>query len=91
MLPHFLTNFEIQKYYQNKPKFNRVYSRKSYLKQRLAEHIINIGEYKSIGTYLDSFDNVTYFDNFRVERIPKDKKFICNKKNHNKYLQKTSK
>ena len=24
---HPLTNFEIQKYYQNKPKFNRVYSR----------------------------------------------------------------
>ena len=27
MLPHPLTNFEIQKYYQNKPKFNAVYSR----------------------------------------------------------------
>ena len=46
----------------------------------MGEHIINIGEFKSIGTYLDSFDNVTYFDNFGVERIPKDKKFICNKK-----------
>ena len=27
MRPHPLTNFEIQKYYQNKPKFNGVYSR----------------------------------------------------------------
>ena len=27
MLPHPLTNFKIQKYYQNKPKFNGVYSR----------------------------------------------------------------
>ena len=27
MLPHPFTNFEIQKYYQNKPKFNGVYSR----------------------------------------------------------------
>ena len=27
MPPHFLTNFEIQKYYQNKPRFNGVYSR----------------------------------------------------------------
>ena len=27
MLPHPLTNFEIQKYYQSKPKFNGVYSR----------------------------------------------------------------
>ena len=27
MLPHSLTNFEIQSYYQNKPRFNGVYSR----------------------------------------------------------------
>ena len=27
MTPHPLTNFEIQKYYQNEPKFNGVYSR----------------------------------------------------------------
>ena len=27
MLLHSLTNFEIQRYYQNKPRFNGVYSR----------------------------------------------------------------
>ena len=27
MLPHPLTNFEIQKYYQNEPRFNGVYLR----------------------------------------------------------------
>ena len=27
MLPHSLTNFEIQKYYQNELRFNGVYSR----------------------------------------------------------------
>ena len=27
MLSHRLTNFEIQKYYKNEPKFNGVYSR----------------------------------------------------------------
>ena len=27
MPPHPLTDFEIQKYYQNEPKFNNVYSR----------------------------------------------------------------
>ena len=27
MLPHALTNFEIQKYYQNERKFNGVYTR----------------------------------------------------------------
>ena len=26
MLPHPLTNLEMQKYYQNEPKFNEVYS-----------------------------------------------------------------
>ena len=28
MLPHLLTNFEIQRYYQNKPKFNGIFSKK---------------------------------------------------------------
>ena len=27
MLPHPLTNFELEKYYQNEPRFNGVYSR----------------------------------------------------------------
>ena len=27
MPPHYLTNFEIQKYYKNKPRFNGVFSR----------------------------------------------------------------
>ena len=33
MPPHLLTNFEIQKYYQNEPRFNRVYSRKNLLEK----------------------------------------------------------
>ena len=32
MPPHSLTNFEIQKYYQNEPKFNGVYSRNNFPK-----------------------------------------------------------
>ena len=32
MLPHLLTNFEIQKYYRNEPKFNGVYTRNNLLK-----------------------------------------------------------
>ena len=35
MPPHLLTNFEIQKYYQNESKFNSVYSRNNLLKQRM--------------------------------------------------------
>ena len=33
---HSLTNFEIQKYYQNEPKFNGVYSRNNLPKIRWA-------------------------------------------------------
>ena len=32
MPPHLLTNFEIQKYYQNKPRFNGVFQEIIYLK-----------------------------------------------------------
>ena len=32
MLPHPLTNFEMQTYYQSKPKFNGVYSRNNLAK-----------------------------------------------------------
>ena len=35
MPPHPLTNFEIQKYYQNEPKFNGVYSRNNLPKKRI--------------------------------------------------------
>ena len=89
MLPQPLTNFEIQKYYQNdaqlssknEPKFN---SRNNLPKIKDGAYVINLDEYKSIGTHWITFkvnaENVTYFDSFRVEYIPKEtKKFIGNK------------
>ena len=45
-----LTNFEIQKYYQNQPKFNGVYSRNNSAKIKDGAYVINLDEYKSIGT-----------------------------------------
>ena len=39
MPPEPLTNFEIQKYYQNKPKFNGVYSRDTFSKEMHMERI----------------------------------------------------
>ena len=33
MPPHPLTNFEIQKYYQDEPRFNRFFSRNNLLKK----------------------------------------------------------
>ena len=50
MLPHPLTNFEIQKNYQNEPKFNDVYSRNNLPKIKDGAYIINL-EFKSIGTH----------------------------------------
>ena len=66
MPPHPLTNFEIQKYYQNKPKFNGVYSRKRLPKIKNGAYITNLDKYKSIGTHWIALyvngNNVTYFD-----------------------------
>ena len=45
MLPHPLTNFEIQKYYQNEPRFNGVYSRDNLPKIKDGAYVINLDEY----------------------------------------------
>ena len=65
MSPHPLTNFEIQKYYQNKPTFNGVYSRNNLPKVKVGAYVINLDEYESIGTnwialYVND-NKVTYF------------------------------
>ena len=75
MLPHSLTNFEIQKYYQNEPKFYGVYSRNNLPKMKDGAYLINLNENKSVGTYwivlyVDG-DSVAYLDSFRVEYISK--------------------
>ena len=51
MLPHPLINFEIQKYNQNEPKFNGVYSRNDLPKMKDMAYVINLDEYKSIGIH----------------------------------------
>ena len=50
MPSHRLTNVEIQKYYQNEPKFNGVYSRNNLSKIKGGAYIINLSEYESIKT-----------------------------------------
>ena len=42
MLPHPLTYFEIQKYYENEPKFNGAYSRNNLSKIKDGVYIINL-------------------------------------------------
>ena len=50
MPPHFLTNVEIQKYYENEPKFNRVSSRNKLLKIKDGAYVINF-EHELVRTY----------------------------------------
>ena len=81
MLPHPLTNFEIQKYYQNEPRFNGVYSRDNLPKLKDGAYVINLDKYSDIGTHWLALyvmnNDVTYFDSFDVEHIPKEiKAFI---------------
>ena len=83
MLPHPLTNFEIQKYYQNEPRFNGVYSRDNLTKIKDGAYIINLDEYSDIGTHWVALyvhnNDVTYFDSFGVEHIPKEIKTFINR------------
>ena len=89
MQPHPLTNFEIQKYYQNEPRFNGVYSRDNLPKIKDGTYVTNLDEYSDIGTHRVALyvsrasskdvknNGVTYFGSFRVEHIPKEiKAFI---------------
>ena len=49
---HPLTNFEIQKYYQNEPRINGVYSRYNLPKRIKHEaHVINLDKYEDIGVH----------------------------------------
>ena len=84
MPPYHLTNLEIQKYYQNEPKFCGVCPRNNLSKKKGEAYIINLNEYESIGTHWIALyfndNNVIYFASFGVEHIPrKVKKFIGNK------------
>ena len=86
MLPHPFTNFEIQKYYEDEPRFNGTYSINNLPIIKDGAYVINLDEFKSIGTYWIALymnaNNIVYFDSFGVEHIPKEiKKVIGN--NHN--------
>ena len=75
MLAHPLTNFDIKKYFHYGPRFNGVYSRDNLPKIKDGAYVINLHEYSDIGThwlalYVQNND-VTYFDSFGVEHIPK--------------------
>ena len=83
--PHPLTNFEIQKYYKNKPRFNGVFSRDNLPKKiKDGAYVINLDEYADNGTHwialICNRNKIVYFDSFGVEHAPEEiKDFIGNK------------
>ena len=52
---HPLTNFKIENYYQKEHEFNGLYLRNNLLKIKNGAYVINLDEYISLGTLLNSF------------------------------------
>ena len=87
---HLLTNLEIEKDYQNEPKFNSIFSKNTLAKVKDREYVVNLDEYKSIETHwIDLYVNChkgTLFDSFEVEHFRKEIKIRTKQKYHHKYL-----
>ena len=83
--PHPLTNFEIQRNYQNEPRFNGVFSRNNFPKKiKDGACLTNLNEYTDVGTHWIALfcnrNEIVYFDSFGVEHVPEEiKEFIGNK------------
>ena len=76
MPPHPLSNLEIQKYYQNEPRFNGVYSRNNLPKKIKDEaYVINLDEYEDVGTHWIALfcngNEIVYFDSFGLSMFLK--------------------
>ena len=85
MQPHPLANFETQKYYQNEPRFNGVFSINNLPKTiKDGVYVINLNEYANVGApWIALFCNrseIVYFNCFGVEHVPEEiKEFTLNK------------
>ena len=88
MSPDPLTNFEMQKYYQNEPRFTGVYSRYNLQKIKDWAYVINLDEYSDIVTHWVALyvqnNDVTYFDSFGVKHISKENRTFIGNKNMKK-------
>ena len=81
-----LTNFEIQAYYQNEPRFIGLYGRDN-LPNKIKDgaYVLNLDEYYNIGIHWIALyvnnKTVTYLDSFGIEHIPKEVKKIIGNRN----------
>ena len=74
------------KYYGNESRFNGVYSRDNLTnKIKDGAYVINLDEYSEIGTHWVALyvknNDITYFDSFGVEHIPKEIKTFMKNRN----------
>ena len=85
MLPYPLTNFELEKCYQNEPRFNGIFSQNNLsLKIKDGPYVINLHEYADVDTHwivlFCNRNEIVYFDSFVVEHVPQEiKEFVGNK------------
>ena len=83
--PHPLTNFGVQRYYKNEPRFNGVFSRNNLPKKtKVGAYVINLDEYADVGAhwialFCNRNENV-YFDSFGVEHIRGEIKEFINRR-----------
>ena len=77
MSPHPLTNFKIQKHYENEPTFNGVFSRDN-IPEKLKDgaYVINLDKYADVGTHWIALccnrSEFVYFGSFGVEHVPEE-------------------
>ena len=80
--PHVVIDFEIEKHYQNKTRFNSVHSKNNLLTIKNTAYLINLDEFPNITTHWITCyvknDEVLYFASFGVNSISKViEKFIA--------------
>ena len=83
---HPLTNFELEMYYQNEPRFNGVFLRNNLLKKiNDGAYVINLDQYADVGIHWIALfcnrNEINYFDSFGVEHVPEEIKKIVGNKN----------
>ena len=90
--PHPLTNFEIQKYYENETRFNDIYYRDNLPKKiKNGAYIINLDEYEDVGTHWIALyvrnNEVIYFGSVVLEHVPKEIKIFIGHKTIKTYSE----
>ena len=82
---HPSTNFELERVYENEPRFNAVFSRNNFPKKiKDGAYLISLDEYADIDTHwialFCSRTEIAYFDSFGAQHVPEEiKEFVGNK------------